>query len=260
MLQIYQKPAAIRQDVHFDVCVQRQPDFSFARESNLAPVLFGEFEPACLQFPIVFTGETEATLPVALLGLRENENVFVDAAGQWAGGYIPGFFRRYPFVFSTDSDDTLTLCVDEGHTGVNRDGRGERLFDSEGNRTLYLQEVLKFATAYQENYRLTRVLCDRLRSLDLLEPATARISVPDGQSRALTGFSIISRQRLAALSDAEVSAMYRDGSMEACFLHLASLRNMDRLSAAFGTESVAPSLSDVADAEAAGAADMLNAE
>lgn len=260
MLQIYQKPAAIRQDVHFDVCVQRQPDFSFARESNLAPVLFGEFEPACLQFPIVFTGETEATLPVALLGLRENENVFVDAAGQWTGGYIPGFFRRYPFVFSTDSDDTLTLCVDEGHTGVNRDGRGERLFDSEGNRTLYLQEVLKFATAYQENYRLTRVLCDRLRSLDLLEPATARISAPDGQSRALTGFSIISRQRLAALSDAEVSAMYRDGSMEACFLHLASLRNMDRLSAAFGTESLAPTLSDVADAEAAGAADMLTAE
>lgn len=58
---------------------------------------------------------------------------------------MPAFLRRYPFVFSSNDDaSTFTLCIDEEFDGLNQDGRGERLFDSEGERTQYLQNVLGF--------------------------------------------------------------------------------------------------------------------
>ena len=40
-------------------------------------------------------------------------------------------------MFSTDRDNkNFILNIDETYDGVNRDGRGERLFDSDGNRTV----------------------------------------------------------------------------------------------------------------------------
>jgi len=52
---------------------------------------------AARTYPIVFSAAAP-TVPFAVVGLRENENLFVDATGNWRDdAYIPAYVRRYPF-------------------------------------------------------------------------------------------------------------------------------------------------------------------
>src|SRR3546814_17461453 len=54
--------------------------------------------------------------------LRQNENLFVDASGQWAPDtYIPAFVRRYLFVLAekpaAKEGDDFTVFLDEQYEG-----------------------------------------------------------------------------------------------------------------------------------------------
>src|SRR5690606_24555798 len=134
------------------------------------------------EYAVVFAGQGDEIIPVVLLGVRDGENLFVNADGTWGGRYVPAFLRRYPFVFSSSGDGAnFTLCVDEEFEGCNRKGRGERLFDNEGERTQYLQGVLGFLQAYQVQFQRTRALTKRLNDLNLLEAMQARFTLRDGK-------------------------------------------------------------------------------
>lgn len=252
-LMIYSRVVPITQDRHAQTSVHAGKDWQFAAELNTAPVLVAEIEPASADIPIVFAGEGEAVAPVALLGLRAGENLFVGPEGQWTGAYIPAFFRRYPFVFAETGPDkqTLTLCIDEDHAGVNTEGRGERLFDSAGERTLYLSNMLKFVTDFETQHAMTREFCKRLVALELLEPAVATVTLPDGQTQTVTGFQRVDREKLRALDDAKVVELFRSDMLRLIHVHLASLAHLSTL-ATRTTAKPAPAeaLPDDAEAEA----------
>ena len=77
-------------------------------------------------------------------------------------------------------ESKFVLCVDEAFSGFNREGRGERLFAADGTPTPYIDGILKFLQVYQTQYQTTRRVCDRLRTLGLLEPMHARMTMPAG--------------------------------------------------------------------------------
>lgn len=230
-LMIYNRVVPISQERHAQTSVQTGKDWRFAAELHTAPLLVAEMEPASTEMPIVFAGEGEAVAPVALLSVHAGANVFVGDAGEWTGNYIPAFFRRYPFVFAETGPDkqTLTLCIDEDHAGVNSEGRGERLFDSTGERTQYLSNMLKFVTDFETQHALTREFCKRLVALDLLEPAVATVTLPDGQTQTVTGFQRINRDKLRALDDAKVVELFRSDMLALIHVHLASLAHIAAL-------------------------------
>src|SRR5262245_19999312 len=73
-----------------------------------------EFSSAALEYAIVFGDKGDVVMPVAVLGVRTDENLYVTMQGGWQAKYIPAFVRRYPFVFfSRDEGKTFTLCIDE---------------------------------------------------------------------------------------------------------------------------------------------------
>lgn len=229
-LMIYENAVPLSSSAHRDLSVKPTKSLAFARDLTAVPLVVAEFERAGAEFPIVFAGEGDALFPVAVLGLRGQQNLFLDAAGHWQGDYIPAFLRRYPFVFArAEEGDDLTLCIDTGHDGVNADGLGERMFDAMGNRTRYLEDVVKFATDYQVQHNATRVLMDRLRALDLLEPAQAKGQLPTGETLALTGFWRVSVEKLTRLPDAAALDLFRSGAMALIYLHLASLGQISLL-------------------------------
>jgi hypothetical protein len=78
------------------------------------------------------------------------------------------------FFSSNKDESTFTLCIDEEFAGCNQDGRGEHLFDSDGERTQYLENVLRFVNDYQGQFRRTQMFCKKLQELDLLEPMQAQ--------------------------------------------------------------------------------------
>jgi hypothetical protein len=224
-LLIYERAVAVNPLDHKDASVKAGDDFGFAKEVNSVPLMAVEFDPASVEYPIVFVADSAGVMPAALLGIRDNENLYVDENGAWNAKYLPAFVRRYPFVFSSEDGARFTLCLDEDFQGVNRRGVGERLFDSEGNRTQYLQNVLNFLQAYQAQYDATRAFVQRINDLGLLEPMQAQFTLRTGQKIALGGFMVVNRTRLRALSGADLSKLAANGDLDLVYAHLHSQRN-----------------------------------
>ena len=138
-LLFYTNAVPVNKERHADLSVKSGKDFGFARLVNSVPLLTVEFLRAAPEYAVVFAGDGENIIPVAILGAEAERNAFVKDDGSWDGKYIPAFVRRYPFVFaSSDDGKNFTLCLDDGFDGCNTEGKGERLFDAEGNRTQYL--------------------------------------------------------------------------------------------------------------------------
>ena len=228
---IYENAVPLSSEAHRDLSVRLGQSFAFAARVNSVPLLAAEFGATAPHMAIVFAGDGAAMMPAALLGLRQDENLFVSESGEWQGAYIPAFLRRYPFVFAQDPNDAerLTLCIDEAFEGVNRDGRGERLFDADGNRTVFLSQSLQFATDYQAQHQVTLDFCKRLVDLDLMEDATATATLPNGKVLALSGFKRVSVEKLRALSDADVLGLFRADMLGLIYQHLASLGAMQAM-------------------------------
>ncbi len=66
-----------------NLCLMPPADYEFAAATNAIPLVAEEFFTAQAHYPIVFAG-SENPLPVAIVGLRDNENLFVDADGNLA--------------------------------------------------------------------------------------------------------------------------------------------------------------------------------
>jgi hypothetical protein len=225
-LLLYERAVPINARQHRNLSVKSGADYGFAKHVNSVPLMAAEFEPACGEYAIVFAGQGKDIMPVALLGVRDQENLYVDDKGVWSAKYVPAFVRRYPFVFSSDDKgETFTLCVDESYQGINRDGVGERLFDSAGERTQYLKTVLGFLQAYQAQFEATRAFCQRLAEHKLLEDMRADFTLRSGQRMGLGGFMTVNRERLRALPGNVLADLAARGELDLIYAHLHSQRN-----------------------------------
>ena len=225
-LLIYESVVPVSSARHASYSVQANPDYGFARKVNSLPLTAIEFLEAAQEYPVVFAGDGKVMTPSVVLGLRERENVFVDAKGVWSARYIPAFARRYPFVFSTaDDGGSFTLCIDESCPGLNTEDRGERLFDQLGKQTPYVDNVLKFLQQYQLEFQRTQELCRRLTELDLFEPMQAQIKLGGTEEVSLRGFKTIDRGKLKALPGEILAELVRKDALELIYAHLNSLRH-----------------------------------
>jgi hypothetical protein len=229
-LLFYSQAVPITAQRHKDLCVKTGTDYHFAQHVNSVPLTAAEFPLAAPEYAIVFAGTDESVFPVVILGGKKDQNAYVDADGRWNGQYVPAFVRRYPFVFAqTESSTTFMLCIDESFSGCNREGRGERLFDTAGERTAYLEQVLNFQKAYQVQHLRTQAFCKRLVELDLLQPVQAQLRSPSGESRVLGGLRVVNRNKLKELDTDTLRNLLRSDELELAFLHLHSLVNLRRI-------------------------------
>jgi hypothetical protein len=188
----------------------------------------------------------EEIFPAVVLGMRSDQNLYLGTDGKWSAKYVPAFIRRYPFVFSTSADrKTLTLCIDESYAGLNREGKGQRLFDEERKPAAYTQRVLKFLQDFQTHFQRTRQFCQRLKDLGVLEPSGVQVTAAGGEKISLGGFMVVNRKKLREVPDDKLLAMAKSDELELLHLHLYSLRNFAEMkgrladSAAVEAEEVA---------------------
>jgi len=229
-LLIYDDVTPVTRQAHGQLSLKKGETFEFARETNAVPVVLAEFPAASGEFAIVFTDPSEGLIPAVIMGVREKENAYIAKDGKWEARYVPAFLRRYPFVFATDAKaETFTLMIDPNYAGFNTEGKGERLFDADGEQTAFLTNTLNFLREYQAHFARTRAFAGKLEELGLLEPVEARVPLPKDPERRLTGFKIVNRDKLKALSGDVLSQMLKTDELELIFLHLFSLRNLGRL-------------------------------
>ena len=105
--------------------VEKSP---FIAQTHAIPITVDEFGLAQRYYPIVFSiGENP--IPIALMGLNEGINVFLDPDGRPIDTttYIPAYIRRYPFLLAklNQETDELSLCFDPTTEAVGEfdDGR-----------------------------------------------------------------------------------------------------------------------------------------
>ncbi|MBU2941526.1 SapC family protein [Shimia thalassica] len=229
-LLFYKKAVPVTSEAHKDVSIRAAGHYGFAKEANSVPLVAAEFRAAASDCTIVFAGQGDEMMPVVILGMRDKQNLYVNEDGTWNGRYVPAFMRRYPFVFATAEDGaSFTLFVDEDYEGINKNGEGEKLFDSRGERSMYLSQVLDFMREYQSQFARTRAFCQRLVEHKLLEPMHAQYTMPDGSPGRLSGFSAVNRDKLKELSGETLEKMLRSDELELLFVHLQSMNNLQPL-------------------------------
>ena len=227
---IYETAVPLAPARHGDWSVEVGADYGFCRNVNAVPLMAAEFASAAPEYAIVLGGNGDAVMPVAVLGIRPDQNLHVTSEGSWQARYIPAFVRRYPFVFAGRGDGgTFTLCIDEAFDGFNRNGRGQRLFGDDGKPTPYVANVLKFLQQYQSEFQRTEAFCKRLKELNLLESMQAQINLASGERMALRGFSVVNRGRLKTLSAEVLAELVRSDQLELIYAHLLSLPNFGRV-------------------------------
>lgn len=234
---IYESAVPVSKTRHARWSVEIGSDFAFSRSVNSVPLMAVEFPAAAAEYAVVFAGNEDSVMPAVILGMRENENLYLGPLGGWQAKYVPAFLRRYPFVFSSsDGGKNFVLCIDEGFPGFNQDGRGEKLFDGDGKASPYVQNVLKFLQSYQVEFQRTQAFCRRLRELNLLEPMRAQLTLQSGERLAVAGFMAVNRSRLKTLAGDKLAEMARSDELELLYAHLHSMRNFaamrDRYAAA----------------------------
>lgn len=225
---LYARPRALNVTDHGALSLRPDRTFRFAAATHCVPVAVAEFFQAQRDYPLVFTNE-DLPLPLAVLGLRSNENYFVDGAGTWrAAAYVPGYVRRYPFIFAEiPGSSDLTLCIDEGAEVIETSLR-QPLF-KDGQPTDLTRKAMEFCVAYQRDYQATRQFCEALKKADLLVVRDAQVRVSQSNNVLLQGFRIVDEQRFNALP-AETFLEWRGkGWIAFVYAHLLSLGAWDRL-------------------------------
>ena len=223
----YERVTPVSLQRHSNWCVESANHYEFAHHVNSVPLVAAEMPHAVRDYTIVFAGTDEALMPVALLGVEGNDNLFVTDSGAWDAKYVPAFVRRYPFVFSKSEDGTrFTLCIDENWSGCNEDGRGQRLFNEQGEHTPYLDNILNFLQEYQTQFVRTQAYCNKLKELDLLESMQAQLTLPTGEQRSLVGFMAVNRDKLKALSGEKLAELAKTDELELTYTHLQSMKNL----------------------------------
>ena len=229
-LLIYESAVPVSASRHDKVSLQAGADYAFSAQVNAVPLMAAEFLAAADEYAIVFTQAGDVVVPMVVLGVRNDQNVYLTADKQWKAKYIPAFIRRYPFVFSSSTDGkTLTLCIDESHPGINRDGLGERFFSDDGKPTPYVERVLKFLQEYQAHYDRTLQFGRRIKELDVLEPMQAEVTTPKGNKLSLSGFHGVSRSKLRALDASALASLAKTDELELLYLQLHSMRNFNEV-------------------------------
>lgn len=196
----------------------------------MAALMQSEMVRASALYPIVFLEDRDADLfrPMALLGLREGENAFVDPQGQWRASYIPAVVRGHPFsLVGIGSDDRHALCIDLDSPCVSRD-RGTALFDQEGQPTPALEEARAYFARLRQMQIATDAYARALARLNLLSPFTLRAQRRE-HAVELAGCFVVDASRLDGLSDLSLAALRPGGWLAATYAHLASLHQIERL-------------------------------
>ncbi|GLQ49504.1 SapC family protein [Dyella flava] len=229
----YERPVPLNRTAHKDLRIKGLQNLKFAHGVHSVPLTCTEFPVTARDIPILFAGSDIASAgPMALLGLRQNENLFLDTDGQWAQGvYIPAFVRRYPFVLAEkppgSEGDDFTVFLDEAYEGFS-DQEGERLFQEDGSESDMLKNAVNFLGEFQQHVARTKQFMEDLKKYDLLEPRNVRLE-RNGNVLNLNGLYVVNEEKLRKIDAETTHRFLNDGTLAWIYAHLLSLSNIDRV-------------------------------
>ena len=201
---------------------------SFAKGEHAIPVTVDEFAMAQRHFPIVFS-VGDNPVPLALMGLNEGVNTFIDDEGKVAEAiYLPAYIRRYPFLLARlrPEAEELSLCFDPNSEALGAFDEGEPLF-ADGQPTESVTRILGFCQEFEESGLKTGQFMAELAEHKLLMEGEVSIQ-PEGDAQPFVyrGFQMVDETKLRDLRGDVLRKMMQSGMLPLIHAHLFSLQTM----------------------------------
>ena len=203
----------------------------FLKDQHAVPVLIEEFVQVQRHFPIIFAAG-DNPVPLALMGLNEGVNVFLDDEGKFTQQvYVPAYIRRYPFMLVqlNPQQEELSLCFDPTSGAVAPDGDVVKLFEN-GEISEGTKGILSFCEQFEQSAQRTSGFLKELLDLDLLMDGEVTIQ-PEGaaQPHIYRGFKMVNEEKLRDLRGDQLRKMMQNGMLTLIMAHLFSLDLMREL-------------------------------
>jgi hypothetical protein len=197
----------------------------FLAKAHAIPLTVDEFVMAQRFYPIIFSiGDNP--VPLALMGLNEGVNAFVDDDGKLLqDAYVPAYIRRYPFMLARlrEGVDDLSLCFDPKSDMVGDFEDGQALFDN-GQTTDTTKNILKFCEEFEMSAQRTNAFMIELKDSGLLIDGEVAIQPNDSDTPFIyRGFMMVDENKIRELRGDTLRKMNQNGMLPLIMAHLFSL-------------------------------------
>jgi hypothetical protein len=213
---------------HVDFRSKAVDSAPFLTSQHAIPLTIDEFVSAQRYVPIIFSAGADS-VPLALMGLNEGVNIFVDEEGKLRGpSYVPAYVRRYPWMLAKLRPDTdeLSLCFDPTSPAIGAFEDGQPLFE-DGKPSELTQGVLKFCEDFEQAAARTGQFVRELQEMDLLMDGEVAIQTPGNeQPFVYRGFRMINEEKLRDLRGDQLRKINQSGMLPLIHAHLFSLQLM----------------------------------
>ena len=206
----------------------RYTGYAFAMREAVMPLALAELAKAALSLPIGFIAQGDGFVPVAVMSLQPEQNLFVAVDGRWIHGYIPAAARGYPFRLAKATDGRQVLCIDEDSGLVNDGPDGEAFFDDEGKPVQALREIMDFLEQTEQSRQVAARACAVLNKHHLIQHWPIIHQTASGE-RKIDGLFRIDEAALNQL-DAEALLEVRNaGGLLIAYCQLLSMQHLPAL-------------------------------
>ena len=189
------------------------------------PLTVEEFPAAARHFPIIFSSG-DSPVPLALMGLNEGTNVFVDAEGTVSENiYIPAYVRRYPFLLAklAPESDELSLCFDPTTDLVGEFAEGTALFEGD-QPSENTKALLGFCEQFEQAGLKTQAFVEELAKHKLLMDGEVAIQQEGVEAPFVyRGFQMVNQEAMRDLRGDVLRGWNQSGLLPLIYAHLFSL-------------------------------------
>ena len=195
-------------------------------DQHAVPLTAEEFPDAARNYPIIFASG-DSTVPLALMGLNEGVNVFVDKDGKLTENvYVPAYVRRYPFLLAKLQPDSeeLSLCFDPTCDLVGESKDGNALFDGD-KPSETTNGLLDFCRQFEEAGLRTQNFVEELEKHGLLMDGEVAIQQEGNEQPFIyRGFKMVDEAKLRELRGDVLRTLNQNGILALIYAHLFSLQ------------------------------------
>jgi len=221
----YKNLAPLSSQIHAGFHSRATDKAPYFAQTHAVPLTVDEFVLAQRYYPIVFS-VGDNPVPLALFGLNEGVNVFVDEEGKLKQElYVPAYVRRYPWMLArlNQSSEELSLCFDPDSGLVGEFDEGAALFE-EDKPSEATRQILAFCEDFERSAQRTAQFVKEVQEMELLMDGEVAIQLNQtDQPYIYRGFQMVSEEKLRELRGDTLRKINQNGILGLMIAHMFSL-------------------------------------
>ncbi len=216
---------------HKDLKVITTHSADYGDNMMCVPVYPVELRHAQAHYPLMFAKDANGQFQlVALLGLEQNENLFLDDT-RWQANYKPLLIEKGPFLIGRnerDGEQTLSIHINLDDPRVS-ESEGQPIFLPHGGNTDYIDNIANVLSTIHQSQDEAAQFVATLTELSLIESFVVDIDLDGSGTHRLSGFSTINEETLRTLDADTLGRLHSKGYVALIYMIIASMSQLRNL-------------------------------